>query len=473
VSLEGAKVGVMGIGVSGEAAARFLMEQGAKVVATDLRPEKDLGEVVEALRSAGARVECGGHSAGIFEGCDMVVISPGVPPDRGPAGEARRKGVKVISEIELAGRVLRGRIAGITGSNGKSTVTAMATAILSESGLAARSCGNIGLPLISMAEKERRRISVKDLGREEITGGDGPEMIYVTEISSFQLEGIETFRPAVAALLNLSPDHQDRYPSAEDYYAAKARIFINQGRNETAVVNADDPQTWALATTLRAKLVSFSMGPGGGEGVRLRDGHLVHVCGGRETHLVSSSDVKLPGRHNLENVAASAAIALSLGAAPDAVRRAVVPFQGLPHRLRFIRKVRGIAVYDDSKATNVGSALRAVEAFHGPVVLLLGGLDKGADFGSLGRRISGSVRKVITFGRAGPEIASSLGEEVPVQESGGLREATRAALQAAETGDVVLLAPACSSFDAFPGYAARGDAFIQAVKEIAGEMEEV
>lgn len=471
MNLTGAKAGVMGLGLSGEAAVRFLIARGASVVATDLRAEGELGPAVAELRASGARIECGGHSPEIFEQCDFVVISPGVPPDQPPVREARRRGVKVISEIELAGRFLTGRIAGITGSNGKSTVTALTSAILTESGLRARPCGNIGLPLIAMADTTPRRVKVKDLGREESTGGDAPDVIYVAEISSFQLEAIESFRPSVAALLNLSPDHQDRYASPADYYAAKARIFSNQRSSDTAVINADDPQTWALATTLRARLVSFSLGSGDGEGVRLRDGRLVHVQGGSETFLISASDVGLPGRHNLENVAASAAIALSLGARASAVRGAVAPFRGLPHRLRFVRKIDGVAFYDDSKATNEGATLRAVESFTTSVVLLLGGRDKGGDFAALARRIAGRVRTVVTFGEAGPAIAPHMRREMEVIEAGSLEDAARRAIEAATPGDVVLLAPACASFDAFSGYAARGEAFVREVERLALERE--
>lgn len=471
MELNGAKAGVMGLGLSGEAAARFLLSRGASVVATDLREESALGSAVAELRAAGAVVECGRNSPGVFEGCEFVVVSPGVPPDQPPLREARRRGVKVISEIELAGRFLAGRIAGITGSNGKSTVTAMTSAILTESGFRARPCGNIGLPLIAMADATPRLVKVKDLGREEPTGGDAPDVIYVAEISSFQLEATESFRPCVAALLNLSPDHLDRYASPEDYYAAKARIFANQGLGDTAVINADDPQTWALATGLRARVVSFSLGAGDGEGIRLRQGRLVHVRGGEETFLMPASEVALPGRHNLENVAASAAIAMSLGASPVAVRSAAGAFQALPHRLRFVRRIGGVAVYDDSKATNEGAAIRAVESFSDPVILLLGGRDKGGDFEALGRRVAGRVRTFVTFGEAGPAIASRLPGEADVIAGGSLEEAARLAIEAASPGDVVLLAPACASFDAFSGYAARGDAFVEAVERIALERE--
>jgi UDP-N-acetylmuramoylalanine--D-glutamate ligase len=465
MELEGRRAGVMGLGISGEAAARFLAQAGATVIAADARQEAAAGPVADELREAGISIAAG-EDEQLFEGCDLVIISPGVPPDSAPVRAARARGTRVLSEIELAGRVLQGRIAGITGSNGKSTVTAMTSAILTESGLKARPCGNIGLPLISMADRTPRTVHVKDLDRDETTGGDAPGVIYVTEISSFQLEATESFRPEVAALLNLSPDHQDRYESDDAYYAAKARIFLNQGPSDTAVINADDPRTWALAATLRARLVSFSLGAGGGEGVRLRDGAFVHVRGASETWLMSAADAPLPGRHNLENVAASAAIAIALGAQPAAVARAVTSFTALPHRLRPVGRAHGVRFFDDSKATNVGAAMRAVESFEAPVILLLGGRDKGGDFRGLARQAASRVKRIVTFGEAGPAIAAAVGDEIPVLLCGSMEDATRGALDGAAPGDVILLAPACASFDAYAGYAARGRAFEATVRQI-------
>ncbi len=462
----------MGLGLTGEATALFLLARGARVVASEARPETEQAGVPARLREEGAQVECGGHSPGVFEGCEVVVVSPGVPPRQEALHQARLSGAEIISEVELASRFLKGRIVGITGSNGKSTVTALTAAILDEAGIRARPCGNIGLPLIALVGAPGRPAYVKDLGREQPTGGDAPDVVYVAEISSFQLEAINTFRPAVAALLNLSPDHQDRYDDLAGYYAAKARIFENQEAEDAAVLNADDPPTWALASSLRSRVTGFSLRSGAAEGVLLRGGTFVDSRGGTETRLMDASEVPLPGRHNLENVAAAAAVARALQAPSAAIRRAVVSFQGLPHRLRLVRKVKGALVYDDSKATNVGSTIRAVEAFDAPVVLLLGGRDKGGDFASLVPHLSGRVRVVVTFGEAGPVIARRLQGLISVIRSGALREATRAALEASRPGDVVLLAPACASFDAYSGYAARGDDFVRTVEEIAASWGE-
>jgi UDP-N-acetylmuramoylalanine--D-glutamate ligase len=461
--LRGERVGVMGLGLTGAAVARFLLARGARVTAADDKPEADLRALPAELRAAGATVACGGGDAAVFEGCPLVVASPGVPPRAPALARARAAGARIVSEIELAGRHLRGRIAGITGSNGKSTVTALAAAILRESGLDARPCGNIGLPLIAFAVGGAGEAHVKDLGRTEPVRADAPEAIYVAEVSSFQLEAIETFRPRVAALLNLSPDHMDRYDALEDYYAAKARIFMNQTAEDVAVLNADDPETWRLARSLRARVEAFSIRGEAPRGVVLRGGRFVRVGEGAASDLACASEVRLPGRHNLENVAAAAAVALALGAAPRAVRRAVAAFEGLPHRLRFVATVRGAAVYDDSKATNVGSAIRALQAFDAPVVLLLGGRDKGGDFESLAPHLAGRVRAVVTFGEAGPLIADRLQGAAAVVRGGSLPDAAREALGAARPGDVVLLAPACASFDAYSGYAARGDDFVRTV----------
>lgn len=457
----------MGLGLSGEAAARFLVGRGAKVVASESRDEAALGSLPSELRALGAVVECGPHRGGVFEGCEIVVLSPGVPPRQEALERARASGARVVSEVELASWYLEGKIVGITGSNGKSTVTALSAAILNESGVRARPCGNIGLPLIAMAGGLRGEMHVKDLGRSESFGNDAPDAVYVVEASSFQLEGIETFHPAVAALLNLSPDHQDRYDRAEDYYAAKARIFMNQKAGDVAVLNADDPPTWSLAREIRSRIVPFSVEGKADSGVLVTDGRLIRIEDGAETFLMDVSEVPLRGRHNLENVAASAAVALSMGGKAAAVRRAVGNFQALPHRLKFVGEVRGAAVYDDSKATNVGSTIRALEAFESPIVLLLGGRDKGGDFLSLIPHLKRCARAVVTFGEAGADIAERLTGEVPVIRGGPLAEAVRAAIDASRAGDVVLLAPACASFDAYSGYAARGDHFTRIVREIA------
>lgn len=471
MELAGKKVGVMGLGLTGEHVARFLLDRGAQVVVSEAKSESEIAAVAEELRARGAKVEAGGHASAVFQGCELVVVSPGVPPRIGALERARSLGARVISEIELASRFLQGRIAAVTGSNGKSTVTALSAAMLSASGMRARPCGNIGLPLISMLGPARGSLYVKDLGREESMGGDGPDVIYVAEVSSFQLEGVETFEPETAALLNLSPDHQDRYDSPADYFAAKGRIFENQTAQDVAVLNADDPPTWSLAARLRSRVVPFSASGMPGDGVHLRGDTFVQAEGTRETPLLDRDDVPLPGQHNLENVAASAAIALSLGARPEAIRRAVREFGALPHRLRFVRTVRGADVYDDSKATNVGSTIRALESFDAPVILLLGGRDKGGDFISLIPHLRRRARAVVCFGEAGPAIADALKHAVSVVRGGALRDATRIALEGASPGDVILLAPACASFDAYTGYAARGDDFVRIVNEVASGME--
>ncbi|HZE88496.1 MAG TPA: UDP-N-acetylmuramoyl-L-alanine--D-glutamate ligase, partial [Verrucomicrobiae bacterium] len=254
--------------------------------------------------------------------------------------------------------------------------------------------------------------------------------------------------------------------SPADYYAAKARVFMNQTAEDTAILNADDPEAWSLRAGLRARLIPFSIEGNVAEGVVLRGGELVHVEGGRAVPLMESREVPLVGRHNLENVAAAAAIARALSAPPEAIRRAVLAFQALPHRLRFVRRVRGAVVYDDSKATNVGSTIRAIQSFDTPIVLLLGGRDKGGDFASLIPHLRERVRAVVTFGEAGPRIAARLKGAIPILEGGPLAAAARAAVEAARPGDVVLLAPACASFDAYTGYAARGDDFVRIIGEI-------
>ncbi|HKY33188.1 MAG TPA: UDP-N-acetylmuramoyl-L-alanine--D-glutamate ligase [Candidatus Polarisedimenticolia bacterium] len=455
------RVGVMGLGLSGCASARFLARRGVQVTAADSKERSGIAEAAE-LESLGVRLVLGADAGReqVFAQCEAVVASPGVPPGVPALAGAAAAGVPVLAEVELAFRWLRGVLIGITGSNGKSTVTELTGRILRQAGLPTRVCGNIGTPLIEVVEQDQA-LAVAEASRVH----------YVVELSSFQLEGIRTLAPRVAVLLNLSPDHQDRYASPGDYFAAKARLFMNQRGDDIAIINWDDPPSLRLAERLAARLFPFSLSHDLEDGAVLCEGNLVLRRLGRDESILPASEVPLRGRHNLENVLAAAAAAAHCGASAQAAAQAIRSFRGLSHRLEFVADVSGVAYYNDSKATNVGATLRAVEAFHEPLVLLLGGYDKGGEFEELRGPLSagsGRVRAVITFGQAGEDIAARLQGAAPgLVRAGSLADAVKAAATCARGGDVVLLAPACASFDAYSGYAERGEDFRRIVQAMA------
>jgi UDP-N-acetylmuramoylalanine--D-glutamate ligase len=459
------RVGVMGLGLSGRAAAGYLARRGVSVTAADAKPREALAPTAALLEGLGASLRLGprAEDAALFAGCEVVVASPGVPPACPPLAGARAAGIPVIAEVELAARVLRGVIVGITGSNGKSTVTELTGSMMSASGIETRVCGNIGTPLMEVAEAD-----------EALEPARAGRVHYVVELSSFQLEGIETLAPRVAVLLNLSPDHQDRYATSEEYYAAKARLFMNQRAGDVAILNWDDPPVRARAADLPASVFPFSLTQDLPEGAVRAGDDLVLRRGGRREALMPAKAVGLRGRHNLENVLASAAAAVHCGAAVAACAQAAASFRGLPHRLEFVAQVGGVSWFNDSKATNVGAARRALEAFHEPIVLLMGGYDKGGAFEELREPLAdvpGGVRALITFGKAGDDIARRLdGAVLRLERAGSLADAVSRAAKVARPGDVVLLAPACASFDAYNGFAQRGEDFRRLVHQMTPRM---
>jgi len=461
------KAGVMGIGLSGAAAAGFLARRGVNVIAVDARGRGQHAGRDLVLAPLGVNLRLGelaASDASVFSGCEVIIASPGVPPATPPLAGAVAAGIPVIAEVELASRHLRGVIVGITGSNGKSTVTSLTGLMLSDAGIPTRICGNIGVPLIEVAEA--------DLALPEAIART---VHYVVELSSFQLEGIERLSPRVSVLLNLSPDHQDRYENMDDYYAAKARVFMNQRVDDIAVINWDDAPTRRIAAGITPRLIPFSVEEDLEEGAMTRGGRIILRLRGNEETVVETGALQLPGQHNLENVLASVAAAAHCGASLQAMARAAAGFTGLPHRLERVAEVRGVRYVNDSKATNVGSTLRALAAFEAPIVLLLGGYDKGGDFESLraplsSKRDLGGLRGVITFGKAGDNIASRIGDAVPgIHRAGPLAEAVRAAACLACAGDVVLLAPGCASFDAYTGFEKRGEDF-RAIVSVLGSQ---
>jgi UDP-N-acetylmuramoylalanine--D-glutamate ligase len=443
------RVLVYGLGLSGTAAARFLRRRGVEVLGADRRAaaELDLGDLAG---DPGVELLPGGEAAELPPGVDGVVVSPGVPPDRPLLAAARRAGLPVIAEIELAFPFLAGRVVGITGSNGKSTTTALAGALLRAGGLAVEVCGNIGTPLTACV--------------------DGPPgRVFVVELSSFQLEGIATWRADAAALLNLSVDHLDRHAGLAGYAAAKRRVFERQRPEDTAVLNADDPMVAATVTRARRRL--FSLVRPVEDGCHLAGEEVVEVGGAVPAAvLFRRGDLPLAGLHNLENAMAAALLARALGAAPEAVRRGLAGFRGLPHRLEKVAERAGVVYFDDSKGTNVAATARSLEGFpDGSVHLILGGRNKGAEPESLADAVRRKARALYLIGEWAPALERALGDLVPSERAGTLARAVELAAERARAGEVVLLSPACASFDQFRDFADRGNQFQRLVRErVAG-----
>ncbi|HWP67124.1 MAG TPA: UDP-N-acetylmuramoyl-L-alanine--D-glutamate ligase [Candidatus Limnocylindria bacterium] len=435
---------VVGFQRTGQAVARVLRARGTAVRVLDARPASDLG--VRAADWEGVELRLGDAAgAGALDGVDLVVPSPGVPRRHALLAEAETRGIPIASEIELAARLGTARLVAITGTNGKSTTTTLVGRALELAGVRTFTGGNLGRPLI------------------EAVGSDAA--VWVAEVSSFQLEWVERFRPAVGCLLNVTPDHLDRHADFAEYRDAKARLFAAQTPADAAVVNRDDPVAAAIGAGLVARRFSFGERPVA-EGAFVADGAVVVRLAGREER-VRLERTRLAGRHNTENVMAAALVARLAGAPLAAVQQAVDTMDPLPHRLTLVAERAGVRWYDDSKATNVGAAVKSLASFAGPVVLLAGGVDKGGDYAPLAEAARDKARLVLVFGAARERIAASLaGAGVAVRRVDDLTEAVETAAAAAQPGDVVLLAPACSSFDMFRDYAERGRAFARAVEEL-------
>jgi UDP-N-acetylmuramoylalanine--D-glutamate ligase len=451
MDIRGKHVLVVGLARSGLAAANWLSEHGAVVTVTDMRPPSAFPKEIPELLERKIGLELGLHQESTFLQKDFVVVSPGVPAELPVLNAARREGIPVVPEVEVAGWFLQGRLVGITGTNGKTTTTALLGKILAASGFSTFVGGNIGVPLLLAVDQ------------------DPPPSVIVSELSSFQLETIDSFRPHVAALLNLSPNHLDRHPNFEAYVAAKARIFRNQTRDDFAILNADDENVMKLASSIRSRKVFFSRRRELVSGVFISRGSFVYRVQNLEVTLMKTAEVRLLGEFNLENVLAAAAAACVLGVEFASVRRAVREFAGVEHRLEFVREIRGVDFYNDSKATSVDAAAKALSTFDGGVHLILGGKDKGAPYAPLRSLLKDRVREVLVIGAAQKQIVHELSGASEIVEAGDLETAVRTAAERAEPGDVVLLAPACASFDQFENFEQRGRVFKQLVEKLAEE----
>jgi len=451
VQLAGKKVLVIGAARSGIACARFLSASGAIVALNDAKSLDKWSAEALALKTEGVGCFAGELPGWLLDQLDLVVISPGVPTKAIPLRYAERAGAEVIGEVELASRYLKGRLVAITGSNGKTTTTTLIGRLLRDAGLPTLVGGNIGTPLISLVDSSR---------------DDGWTVV---EVSSFQLETIKEFHPTVAVVLNVTPNHMDRYESFNDYAAAKHRIFMNQGPGDVAILNADDEVVASWTPGLRAHVTKFSTRQELAEGLFLRGRELVSRTTTAERVLLTRDDMNLRGVHNVENVLAALAAGLACGASPDSMRETVRQFEPVEHRLEFVSAINDVKFYNDSKATSVDATVKALEAFDdepGKIVLILGGLGKKAPYAPLASLVSERVRKLILIGEDAETIEQELGKLVAHERASGMGEAVQLSFAAAVPGDIVLLAPACASFDMFESYEDRGRVFKDEVSSL-------
>jgi UDP-N-acetylmuramoylalanine--D-glutamate ligase len=449
MELKDKRVLVVGLGRSGVASAQFLQASGAKVTVSDAKSPEQLASEIPALLERGIAVETGGHGERTFRGQDLIVVSPGVPADSAPLLQARIRGVLIIGEIELAAQFLQGRIVAITGSNGKTTTTTLTGEILAASGFPVAVGGNIGTPAISLVDRTT------------------PGSFVILEVSSFQLETIQTFRPFISAILNITPDHLDRHRTLEAYVDAKSRIFENQKEGDFCVLNADDAAANALTGRVQCPVLHFSRRTEVPAGAFVRNGRILVRDGAVEQQILPVEEIALQGAHNLENVLAAVCIASRAGCPAEKIRQAVQAFRAVEHRLEFVAEIAGVRYFNDSKATNVDATIKALESFPANIHLILGGKDKGSDYSVLHRLLRERVKRVYTIGAAAEKISSQIQQAAEIDPSGTLEMAVRRASILAQPGDVVLLAPACASFDQFQSYEHRGRVFKEVVKALA------
>jgi UDP-N-acetylmuramoylalanine--D-glutamate ligase len=451
MDLKNKRVLVVGLGKSGLSAAMFLRGLGARVTVSDTRSATALAKEIPALLDAGIMVEAGGHGLLTFRRQDLIVVSPGVPMDTPEVKQAVAFGLPVIGEVELASRFLEGSVVAITGSNGKTTTTSLVGKIFSDAGGPTLVGGNIGLPVIDLVAKST------------------PETTSVLEVSSFQLETIEEFHPKIAVVLNITPDHLDRHGSFAAYAAAKARITERQGPEDFLVLNAEDKETQMVALKTKAQIFWFSGRRPIKQGAFVHGESILFIPreGAKAEPVMPVAEIRLKGAHNVENVLAAVCTARLAGIPPEKIRSSVASFKAVEHRLEFVAAVNGVEFYNDSKATNVDATMKALSAFDGGIHLILGGKDKDSDYSLMGELLKERVKIVYTIGSAAEKIERQLQGVAKMVSAGTLQTAVAKAAKDAVIGDVVLLSPACSSFDQFENYEHRGQVFRRLVSELS------
>lgn len=452
MKLNGIKALVVGLGKTGLATARFLARRGADVIVSDKRQVSELREAAKEMESFGVKLELGGHKKETFLNSDLIIPSPGVSMYMEELIEARAKGIKILSEIEIASQFFKSPIIAVTGTNGKSTVVTLLGEIFRASNIETFVGGNLGTPFIEAIES-------------------GKSFRYsILEISSFQLEWIEKFRPYIAVLLNITQDHLERYKDFKTYMDTKKNLFMNQKRSDFAVLNADDSTTKEIMEGIKSRMFLFSVKEKLRKGAYLSRNKIIYVVG-EIVKEIETSHIYLKGKHNLENIMASVIVSSICNCDDSAVKKTIENFKGLPHRIQFVREVSGVKYYDDSKGTNVDAVLRALECFSAPVILIAGGRDKESDFSPLFAPIKKKVRALILLGEAKEKIAQQLNGSTEVVIVKDMKEAVEKAHLVAKRGDVVLLSPACASQDMFNDYSERGNVFAHFVKSLEVQNE--
>ena len=444
---------IVGFGLTGEAVCRFALKQGAQVMVSESKPAGEIEAALAEWQPRGVGFETGGHNLPTFLAADMIIPSPGVA-GIDPLVEAQKQGIPVLSEVELAYRYLKGTIVGITGSNGKSTVTTLTHKILQDAGRKAVQAGNIGAPLIGFVE------------------GSSDDQVFVTELSSFQLSLTSTFHPKVAVFLNISPDHLDWHSDFAEYFTAKSKILTQLGDRDVAVLNRDDSLVWALKDSGTFQAHGFSLMNQVKPGAYLSQGKIMLAEAAHTYDLILLEEIPLLGRHNLHNVMAASLAARALDVPTLGIRNSIRKFEGLEHRLEKVLALNGVDFYNDSKATNVDAAKKSLESFTRKIVLILGGRDKGGNFELLREIIKSQVKSVVLLGEARDAIFQALKGTVPMESAASMKEAVAMGFAQAAPGDVVLLAPACTSFDMFRNFEHRGEVFKQEVRALLSEQEE-
>jgi UDP-N-acetylmuramoylalanine--D-glutamate ligase len=463
MQLKGKNIVVVGLGRTGLATARFLNQQGARVLVADTADETQLGDSVRKLREMGVALELGPHRISSFQDADFIVVSPGVCHTIEPIEHAKSRGIPLMGEVELASRFIKEPIVAVTGTNGKTTTTELVGQMLINSGISVFVGGNIGNPLI------------------EYVGSGQKKQIVVAEISSFQLDTIDSFRPKVSVLLNITADHLDRYPDFEAYADSKIRVFNNQQTDDVAVLNGSDPLIRAKTKGIKSQRLFFPSREANEQGAVLNGKRIIlnlnklkriqseiqnQKSAFQNQKYLDIAKIHLQGRHNFENACAASLAALAAGATLEGIQKTLDHFKGLAHRLEHVATVNGVHYYNDSKATNVDGVLRALDCFSKPVLLLMGGRDKGSNFHGLQDRIRKHAKELIVMGEAAEPIRSALGQSTPTKVAASMQDAVTTACRDADPGDIVLLSPGCASFDRYGSYAERGDDFRRAVKEI-------